>query len=398
MGSVIASGNSELLPYPSPCTLVGVSVDNDVLSLSYISPEKTFVYQTPPDWPAKLAPGRLANIDHIVVLTQENRSFDHMLGYLSLPLEKGGMNRKDVDGLKGGEFNMFDGRKIGSFRLAAGDVIFSPGPPNDSERVAVQVNGGAMDGFVQAQADETQVRVASSTSVAQTWLVNTTAFEASRRAAGRRTARRARDVGATEWIAPVGQRLCAAREEAVHRRGPRERAAQRDHVLKRRDLCSDRFDVLREARMQEQESTAGLIHVVDRRVEGVAEVQRYPCPAGTPQPQHRQECVRDVRRQDAHGVADLQSMGVQRARDAPGVLCRRCVGVGALVGDDQGPCRIGGNTLVEVVDHAHGFPPAGNDHATSRRTREHPPEQANLGAELALLRSGQPAEGGAHGS
>jgi phospholipase C len=89
-----------------------------------------------------------------VVLTQENRSFDHMLGYLSLPLEKGGMNRNDVDGLKGGEFNMFNGRKIQSFRLAAGDTIFSPGPPNDSERVAVQVNDGNMDGFVQAQADE----------------------------------------------------------------------------------------------------------------------------------------------------------------------------------------------------------------------------------------------------
>jgi phospholipase C len=154
MGSVIASGNSELQPYPSPCTLVAVNVNNDVLSLNYKSPEKTFVYQTPPDWPATLAPGKLANIDHIVVLTQENRSFDHMLGYLSLPFEKGGMNRKDVDGFKGGEFNMFNGRKIQSFRLAAGDTIFSPGPPNDSEHVAVQVNGGKMDGFVQAQADE----------------------------------------------------------------------------------------------------------------------------------------------------------------------------------------------------------------------------------------------------
>jgi len=154
MGSVIASGNPELQPYPNPCTLVAVNVNNDVLILNYISPEKSFVYQTPPDWPATLAPGTLANIDHIVVLTQENRSFDHMLGYLSLPFEKGGMNRKDVDGLKGDEFNMFNGRKIRSFRLAAGDTIFSPGPPNDSERVAVQINGGKMDGFVQAQADE----------------------------------------------------------------------------------------------------------------------------------------------------------------------------------------------------------------------------------------------------
>ena len=64
------------------------------------------------------------------------------------------MNRKDVDGLKGGEFNMYNGRKIQSFRLAAGDTIFSPGPPNSSERTAAQVDGGKMDGFVQAQADE----------------------------------------------------------------------------------------------------------------------------------------------------------------------------------------------------------------------------------------------------
>jgi len=154
MGSVIASGNTELVPYPSPCQLVDVSVDNDVLNLSYVSPERTFVYQTPADWPAALAPGRLANIDHIVVLMQENRSFDHMLGYLSLPVEKGGMNRRDVDGLKGGEFNMLDGRKIESFRFAKDDTIFAPGPPNSSERFVTQVDGGTMDGFAQAQADE----------------------------------------------------------------------------------------------------------------------------------------------------------------------------------------------------------------------------------------------------
>jgi Phosphoesterase family len=154
IGGVIASGAGELLPYENPCMLQAVSVANDILTLNYISPEKTFVYQASPDWPTLLAPGALAEIDHIVVLAQENRSFDHMLGYLSLPLEKGGMNRKDVDGLKGGEFNMFNGRKIQSFRLAAGDTIFSPGPPNSSERTAQQVNGGKMDSFVQPQADE----------------------------------------------------------------------------------------------------------------------------------------------------------------------------------------------------------------------------------------------------
>src|SRR4030095_5865660 len=51
----------------------------------------------------------LSNIRHIVVLTMENRSFDHMLGYLSLPVSAGGMGRTDVDGLKGGEFNFYNG-------------------------------------------------------------------------------------------------------------------------------------------------------------------------------------------------------------------------------------------------------------------------------------------------
>jgi phospholipase C len=32
----------------------------------------------------------LSDIDHIVVLLLENRSFDHMLGYLSLPPAMGG--------------------------------------------------------------------------------------------------------------------------------------------------------------------------------------------------------------------------------------------------------------------------------------------------------------------
>ena len=43
----------------------------------------------------------LGKIDHIVVLMLENRSFDHMLGYLTL--EAG---RTDVDGLKASMSNM----------------------------------------------------------------------------------------------------------------------------------------------------------------------------------------------------------------------------------------------------------------------------------------------------
>jgi phospholipase C len=46
-------------------------------------------------------------IDHIVVIMLENRSFDHMLGHLSLPLSEGGANRRDVNGLTGNENNPF---------------------------------------------------------------------------------------------------------------------------------------------------------------------------------------------------------------------------------------------------------------------------------------------------
>ena len=45
------------------------------------------------------AAGRLAGVDHIVVVMLENRWFDHMLGYLSLPPELGGKGRGDIDGL-----------------------------------------------------------------------------------------------------------------------------------------------------------------------------------------------------------------------------------------------------------------------------------------------------------
>ncbi len=47
----------------------------------------------------------LRKVDHIVVLMLENRSFDHMLGYLSLPAGGGGGARTDVDGLTGPEAN-----------------------------------------------------------------------------------------------------------------------------------------------------------------------------------------------------------------------------------------------------------------------------------------------------
>jgi len=55
--------------------------------------------------PDSEALAKLAKIDHVVVLMLENRSFDHMLGYLSL---SGG--RTDIDGLKGSESEAYQDR------------------------------------------------------------------------------------------------------------------------------------------------------------------------------------------------------------------------------------------------------------------------------------------------
>jgi len=90
---------------------------SDSILVTHSVPENVFIPPTPADWPTKtnpnpawnFAPGTLSHINHIVVLTMENRSFDHMLGYLSLPVAQGGLGRRDVDGLKGSESNMFRG-------------------------------------------------------------------------------------------------------------------------------------------------------------------------------------------------------------------------------------------------------------------------------------------------
>jgi len=157
MGGVVNGSNTGPLAYPNPCRLTGLNLNNGVLTLDYIGPQYNFQFPPPckADWHGgPLNQGTLANIDHIIVLTMENRSFDHMLGYLSLPYEKGGMNRTDVDGLKGGEFNICNGRTIKPFRFPYGDTIFSPGPSNSFEPIAFSVNGGKMDGFAQVYADE----------------------------------------------------------------------------------------------------------------------------------------------------------------------------------------------------------------------------------------------------
>jgi phospholipase C len=90
----------------------------------------------------------LERIEHIVVLMLENRSFDHMLGYLSL--EKG---RADIEGLTPGLQNLHNETAYPIRHLDR--TAFDPDedPDHSDHAVAVQINGGKMDGFATAFAE-----------------------------------------------------------------------------------------------------------------------------------------------------------------------------------------------------------------------------------------------------
>ena len=121
-------------------TVVGIASDAETLTIDYIIPPGQ-LEPFPESSQPPLDPGRLANIDHIVVLMMENRSFDHMLGYLS---KHGG--RSDIDGLRGGEMNTYNGKDYPSFLLP--DTTFLQSPDHSHEGVNDQINGGKCDGFV----------------------------------------------------------------------------------------------------------------------------------------------------------------------------------------------------------------------------------------------------------
>ncbi len=83
----------------------------------------------------------LEKIDHIVVLMLENRSFDHMLGYLSL---EGG--RGDIDGLQAHFSNDHDGRPYPIHHLDT--TAIADDPDHCAAAVDLQLGDGAMNGFV----------------------------------------------------------------------------------------------------------------------------------------------------------------------------------------------------------------------------------------------------------
>ena len=83
----------------------------------------------------------LGKVDHIVVLMLENRSFDHMLGYLSLEHGRG-----DVDGLRAEFANEHGGRKYPVHHLDT--TAIADDPDHSGGAVDLQIGDGRMNGFV----------------------------------------------------------------------------------------------------------------------------------------------------------------------------------------------------------------------------------------------------------
>ena len=125
--------------------VIGVEGNDQVLSVEYMVPLGQ-LEPFPENAQPPLDRGLLANIDHIVVLMMENRSFDHMLGYLSKEGGEDGKNRLDVDGLRGGEKNRYKGRDYLPFPLTG--TVFLESPCHRQDCIVNQVNGGKLDGFV----------------------------------------------------------------------------------------------------------------------------------------------------------------------------------------------------------------------------------------------------------
>jgi phospholipase C len=94
-------------------------------------------------------------IQHLVVLMMENRSFDQMLGYLSLN------GRDDVEGLRADMSNPSPGRTWGVHKLERTSFLHHEDPNHSGDWVAKQINGGAMDGFVTSYIDTRKEKAAA---------------------------------------------------------------------------------------------------------------------------------------------------------------------------------------------------------------------------------------------
>src|SRR5437868_9104152 len=92
--------------------------------------------------------GQLAAIKQIVVLMLENRSFDHMLGYLSL-----GDNPRHINGLKKNFANSHNGTRYPVHHLERTRFNADEDPDHSGGATRRQMNGDKMDGFVASYAN-----------------------------------------------------------------------------------------------------------------------------------------------------------------------------------------------------------------------------------------------------
>src|SRR6188768_3733968 len=90
---------------------------------------------------AQLPPPEVSGIDHIVVLMMENRSFDHMLGWL-----------EGADGRQRGlRYVDASGGEHRTYRLAPDfQGCGHPDPDHSYEGGRIEYNGGACDGWLRA--------------------------------------------------------------------------------------------------------------------------------------------------------------------------------------------------------------------------------------------------------
>ncbi len=117
-------------------------------------PAVTLAAAAPTAAAASGADGNLNKIDHIVVLMMENRSFDHMLGYLKLN------HGHPSDGLVGTMSNQFRGTTYKVHHLA--NTAFKPGqdPVHDGASVTQQLlnnNGGFVANYAHAYPSDPEV-------------------------------------------------------------------------------------------------------------------------------------------------------------------------------------------------------------------------------------------------
>jgi phospholipase C len=100
----------------------------------------------------------LERVEHIIVVMMENRSFDHMLGYLSLT------GRADVEGLSAVMANQHNGATYPVFPLARTDCAPWEDPDHSGPGVVVQLkggNGGFVKSYIESRPEERRAALAA---------------------------------------------------------------------------------------------------------------------------------------------------------------------------------------------------------------------------------------------